>query len=312
MPNSCPTPVAFLIFNRPQHTLRVFEEIRAARPKQLLVVADGPRAERAGEEERCAQTRAIIEEVDWPCDVLKDFAPRNMGCAKRVSSGLDWVFAQVDRAIVLEDDCIPDASFFPFATELLDRYCDDQRIFHICGHNFQLGRKRTEYSYYFSRYSQAWGWASWRRAWAQYDFEMKVWPSMRDGGCLEDIFENPVEAQYWKTILQATFEGQYNTWDYQWFLTIWRNHGLTIVPERNMITNVGFDSDATHTGAVTEVSFLQREATEFPLRHPDWMVRNRRADEFSRRMLYSFPTFFQRVRRKLMGLGLWNARQRPN
>lgn len=146
------TPVAFLVFNRPDTTIRVFEEIRRARPPKLLVVADGARADRPGEAEKCAQVRAIVEQVDWECGVLKNYADDNMGCKRRISSGLDWVFANVEEAIILEDDCLPHPSFFRFCEELLRRYRDDERVMMISGDNFQFGKKRTDYSYYFSKY----------------------------------------------------------------------------------------------------------------------------------------------------------------
>jgi hypothetical protein len=178
------TPVAFIIFNRPDTTARVFEAIRRAEPPQLLIVADGPRVDRPSDVERCAAARAVIERVDWDCEVLTNYAEANMGLADRVSSGLDWVFSLCDRAIVLEDDCLPDPSFFRFCDELLDRYRDDERVMAISGDNFQLGRRRTRYSYYLSRYNHCWGWATWRRGWQHYDHRMQLWPLVRDGGWL--------------------------------------------------------------------------------------------------------------------------------
>src|SRR6185369_14461868 len=163
------TPVAFIIFNRPDTTEKVFAEIARARPPKLLVIADGPRAGRAGEADRCAATRAIIDRVDWDCKVLTNYSDVNLGCKNRVASGIDWVFEQVPEAIILEDDCLPDPTFFRFCEELLIRYREDERISQICGANFQFGRKRSNDSYYFSRYNHIWGWASWRRAWQHYD-----------------------------------------------------------------------------------------------------------------------------------------------
>jgi hypothetical protein len=174
------TPVAFLVFNCPDTTIRVFEEIRCARPPKLLVVADGPRADRPGEADKCQAVRAVIETVDWPCEVLKNYSDVNLGCKIRVSSGLDWVFEQVEEAIILEGDCLPHPTFFRFCEELLETYRDDERIGMISGDNFQFGRKRGDASYYFSRYNHIWGWASWRRAWQHYDRNMAIWPKFRD------------------------------------------------------------------------------------------------------------------------------------
>src|SRR5579871_4386735 len=163
------TPVALIVFNRPDTTRQVFQEIRRVRPPVLLVVADGPRRDHPEDEQLCRETRAVAEEVDWPCQVLTEYSDVNLGCRHRPASGLDWVFSQVEEAIILEDDCVPHPSFFRFCSELLSRYRDDARIGTIAGTNVQGGRKRGGASYYFSKYPTIWGWASWRRAWALYD-----------------------------------------------------------------------------------------------------------------------------------------------
>ncbi|MEW6491011.1 MAG: glycosyltransferase family 2 protein, partial [Cyanobacteriota bacterium] len=162
------TPVVFIIFNRPDTTQKVFEAIRQAHPPLLFVIADGPRPNKPGEDQKCAATRAIIDQVDWDCEVLTNYSEINLGCERRVSSGLNWVFDTVEEAIILEDDCLPHPTFFSFCEELLDYYRNDQRVMVITGQNVQFGRKRTDYTYYFSRYNHCWGWASWRRAWRSY------------------------------------------------------------------------------------------------------------------------------------------------
>ena len=177
------TPVAFIIFKRPQETERVFAEIRKVKPQKLLVVADEPVQIDRGRP-RLRSARAIIDRVDWDCEVLKNYADVNLGCRLRVSSGINWVFDTVEEAIIMEDDCLPHPTFFRFAEELLDRYRDDRRMMSISGQNVQFGRKRTDYSYYFSRYTHCWSWASWRRAWQHYDLDMKLWPEIRDGNFL--------------------------------------------------------------------------------------------------------------------------------
>lgn len=154
----------FPIFNRPDVTKKAFNEIRKVQPDILLVVSDGPSHHKQGEAEKCLETRAIIDQVDWDCKVLTNYSDVNLGCAKRILSGLDWIFGNFERAIILEDDCLPDPSFFPFCEELLERYKNDDRVMSISGQNSQFGRSRTSYSYYFSRYAHCWGWATWRRA----------------------------------------------------------------------------------------------------------------------------------------------------
>ncbi len=182
----CKSPVAFLVFNRPETTRKVFAEIARTRPPKLLVVADGPRRDQPGESDRCAEVRRIIEGVDWDCEVLTNYAEENMGCERRVSSGIDWVFANVDEAIFLEDDCLPHPSFFRFCDEMLKRFRNNDKIMTICGDNFQFGSRPSSFSYYFSRYCHIWGWASWRRAWNFYDVRISHWPELKKSGWLDD------------------------------------------------------------------------------------------------------------------------------
>lgn len=191
------TPVAFIIFNRPDTTERVFAEIAKAKPQKLLVVGDGARANRNVEVAKVAACRAIIERVDWPCEVLTNFSEINLGCKVRVSSGLDWVFEQVEEAIILEDDCLPDPTFFRFCQEMLARYRDDQRIGMISGDNLQFGRRQNDESYYFTKYVHIWGWATWRDRWRDsYDVNLKKWPSIRDQGRILDIVTYPFQGNY--------------------------------------------------------------------------------------------------------------------
>lgn len=261
-------PVAFIVFNRPDATARVFEAIRAARPRQLLVVADGPRPGREGEAERCAATRAVADRVDWPCDVLRNFSGPNLGCGRRVSSGLDWVFDTAERAVVIEDDCLPSPSFFPYVRELLDRYAGDERVMEIAGSNL-LGRFRPRRaSYHFMHLGHVWGWASWRRAWRHYDFAMRDWadPAVRERvtGLLRAMGDGGgrVEA------LDATFAGKVDTWDYQWQFCRLRRGGLSIAPSVNLVTNIGFGPGATHTTGASRFANLRRGELTFPLRPP--------------------------------------------
>lgn len=262
------TPVAFIIFNRPETTRRVLAELRRARPPKLLVVADGPRRNRPGEEERCALTRAVVDGVDWPCEVQRNFAPENLGCRDRVASGLDWVFQQVPEAIILEDDCVPEPTFFRFCEELLVRYRGDERIGHIGGTNLQFGRKRTPESYYFSRYTHVWGWASWRRAWAHYQRDAGGWPEFDRGGWLEGLLPTAAQRRYWRRKFEAVYRGRVDTWDFQWTLACWRQGMLSVVPEVNLVRNVGFGADATHTLRRSALSELATTPLSFPLRHP--------------------------------------------
>jgi len=274
------TPVAFIIFNRPDRTERVFAEIAKARPAKLLVVADGPRdpSERA----QCLEARSVIERVDWDCEILTNYSDINLGCKRRVSSGLDWVFEQVEEAILLEDDCLPHETFFPFCTELLERFRNDERISMICGSNFQRGKRRSPYSYFFGLNVTVWGWASWRRVWQHYDVEMRHWPELRNTTWLQDLLINPVAVKYWSEVFEGTFGGDYDTWDYQFFFSWWRENMLALVPELNLVSNIGFGAGATKTrDTLRSMANLPRRSMSFPLAHPPDVSLNRKADNFS-------------------------------
>lgn len=281
------TPVAFLIFNRPETTLRVFEQIRRARPHKLFVVADGPRSDKPGEVEKCKAVRAIIETVDWPCNVLKNYSDVNLGCKVRVSSGLNWVFEQVEEAIILEDDCLPHPTFFQFCQELLEMYRNDKRIGMISGDNFQFGLRRNDDSYYFSKYNHIWGWATWRDRWQDsYDVNISHWPKIRDEGWIVDLVGNKTEANYWKGIFEDVYKGKIDTWDYQWTFACWLQRRLTILPNVNLISNIGFNDDATHTTVQNKFANLPLSDMHYPLNHPDAKICNHLFDEKTYRSSY--------------------------
>lgn len=275
------TPVAFLVFKRPDTTEKVYEVIRQAKPPKLLVVADGPRSDKPGEAEKCAAVRAIIDRVDWNCEVLTNYADINLGCKQRVASGLDWVFQTVEEAIILEDDCVPHITFFRFCEELLERYRHDERIMSISALSVPKEIRRTDDSYHFSRYNRIWGWATWRRAWQFYDVEMKLWPEFRDKNFLNDILKDIKAVNYWMNVFQNCYEGKINTWDYQWKFACWLQNGLSIIPSVNLVTNIGFGEDATHTThSKGQESYLPLEEMKFPLQHPLFLISDAQTDSF--------------------------------
>lgn len=292
------TPVALLIFNRPDTTQRVFDEIAKAKPPKLLVVADGPRSNRPGEADQCAQARAIIQKVDWDCEVLTHFADTNMGCKMRVSSGIDWIFEQVEEAIILEDDCLPEQSFFRFCEEMLTRYRHHDRVGMVSGGNLQFGRTRGTGSYYFSRYTHIWGWATWRRAWQRYDREMRLWPAFKEQGWLETFFNKRGEQAYWRNSFDAVHDGSLDTWDCQWTFTALINNMLQVVPNVNLISNIGFGPGATHTHEIGIHANMPTQAMEFPLVHPDFVLPDPYGDQFISDDQIA-PSFVERQLRKI-------------
>ncbi len=293
------TPVVLTIFNRPDNTKKVFEAIRQAKPPKLLIIADAPRADRPNEEEKCIAARAVVEQVDWDCEVLKNYSQVNLGCRLRISSGLDWVFDTVEEAIVLEDDCVPHPTFFRFCEKLLEYYRHDKRVMSICGQNIQFGRKRTEYSYYFSRYYHSWGWATWKRAWHHYDVHMKLWTKVRDNGLLKDILRDSRAVKYWTKLFQATYDEQIDTWDYQWLFACWIQSGLGILPDGNLISNIGFGSEASHmTHAGSHYDSMPIESINFPLKHPPFIITNLEADRFTQNTAFD-PNLMTRLKAKI-------------
>jgi hypothetical protein len=289
--------VVFLVFNRPVLTKRVFARIRDARPPQLFVVADGPRLDRPGEAEKCAEVRRVIEEgVDWPCELIRDYSDVNLGCGKRVASGITNAFKRVEEAIILEDDCLPDPTFFPFCEELLVRYRNQLQVGQIAGCSFQgSSGMSSSASYYFSRYPHCWGWATWRRAWQYYDFDMTEWKRNSDRKWLRQVIENRSELRWWTFNFSMTLGGRIDTWDFRWTLAFFRNRLLNAIPYRNLVSNIGFGPDATHTLELTgPQADLPVFAMLFPIVHPPTLSRDIGADNYSSLHLFRRPAIGSR------------------
>jgi hypothetical protein len=252
-------PVLFLIFNRPEPTREVFEAIRAYQPSRLYVAADGPRPEKGGEWTLCAETRSVLKGVDWDCKVETLFRDQNLGCGAAVSEAINWFFDQEEEGIILEDDCLPDPSFFSFCEEMLDRYRDQPEVGSVSGNNFLPRGLHMEQPYGFSKYVQIWGWATWRRFWKNYDFKL-----VGDWEEWEKIVRrvNPVQnqANYWLQIFKTLRAGLIDTWDYQVMFSSWRHEYVHIFPSRNLVANLGYGADATHTNFQSPLAHLPRES----------------------------------------------------
>lgn len=294
-------PVALFLFNRPGPTAAVFEAIRRARPALLFLVADGPRHDRPGDREACDAARAVVDRIDWNCEVVRDYAATNLGLKQRIESGLQRIFEQVEEAILLEDDCVPDPTFFRFCDELLARYRYDERVWSISGNNFQFGRTTHDASYYFSRNCHIWGWATWRRAWKHHDPEMRAWPTARDSGWLESVLNTPRERQYWSYIFESNFRTR-GTWDYAWNFACWRNGAVHVVPDVNLVANHGFDEDATHTQLPSSrFARMKTNRMSFPLLHPSTVEVDTAADAVTEDVLFSgsLTRAFARARHRI-------------
>ena len=241
-------PILFIVFNRPDTTAIVFQKIREIKPRKLFLAADGPRPSREGEKERCDAVRKIITEgVDWDCDVQLKFSDINLGCGRAESSAMLWFFESVGEGIVIEDDTLPDTSFFYFCKELLAYYRNDETVRMIGGNNFQGGKKRGDGSYYFSNLTHSWGYASWWRAWKDYDFQLKTFDDFKIKQIIEKKFSKADERRYWLKIYYNMLAGVYDTWDFQFLFKMWEKDAVCIIPNENLVTNIGFGNNATHT-----------------------------------------------------------------
>ena len=280
----CPA-IIFLVFNRPEQTRRVFERIRAARPKKLLVAADGPRANNANDVLRCAEVRSIFENIDWECDVTRAFSDVNKGCARAVSESITYGMGLFGEAIILEDDCLPDASFFGYCAELLNRYRDDAGVMCISGDNFQQGHIRGDGSYYFSKYPHCWGWATWKSAWDHFDLSMRGWGEFVQSQAFVDLCPISEEQGFWTRLFEKCDDGRLNTWDIPWVFSCWRSGGRTVLPNCNLVENIGFASDATHTSDSAE-KFKTPTASLSGIKHPSRSIIDAEADEFTFRFHY--------------------------
>lgn len=276
---SLKTPIAFCIFNRPLHAQKVFESIRSAQPRELFVIADGPR-EIAGEAELVRLSRAVINQVDWDCEVTTNFSEQNLGCKNRMATGLNWAFAQAKELIILEDDCLPNPTFFTYCEQLLERYRDDDQVMMISGNNFQP-KPHSKNSYYFSRWPHIWGWASWHSAWQHFDVGLSDWPDVKESALLQDAFGSDSEFQHWSRIFDQVYQGKIDTWDFSWAYAFWKNKGLSILPEVNLVTNIGFGNSATHTiDPSSKLANLPAQGIG-KLNHPSKIAPNIKADQFT-------------------------------
>ena len=280
------TPVTFIIFNRPQKAAVVFEEIRKAQPQTLFIIGDGPRAHKEGESAVVDESRKLVERVDWECELHTNFAPKNMGARRRVASGLDWVFSHVNETIILEDDCLPDPSFFPFCAELLERYRDDERISVISGNNHLKGTRVSDDSYTFSGTGHTWGWATWKRVWEGFGGEHGLkdsWTKEEQRVILSRIPSLAWRMSFGRMLKNAAY---LDAWDIPFSVHCQERGYLSVVPEENLVTNIGFGEGSTHTKFESLTLQSPKKSIEFPLRHPATVEVNHYRDKVETRLFF--------------------------
>jgi hypothetical protein len=296
------TPVLFIIFNRPETTQQVFDAIRTARPTRLYIAADGARENKEGENLKCQEARMIASSVDWDCEVHTLFRNTNLGCGRGVSGAITWFFENETEGIILEDDCLPSPSFFTFCAEMLTRYRDDTRVMQIGGNNFELPETREkEYSYRFSTLTYIWGWATWRRAWKHHDFQMTQYKEINKKGYLLSSYDTIFERDFFQYVFDEMYSGAERTWDYQWLFACRINSGLIIVPQRNLVRNLGFGMESTNTSDPNGLGYdLQSEKIEFPLKHPEFVMADQLRDRQA--FLNSCTSVPSRVRSRIKNI----------
>jgi hypothetical protein len=279
------TPVLFIIFNRPHTTKQVFEAIRKARPTRLYIAADGPRVGRPDDAVKCAESKRIATLIDWPCEVKTLFRDRNLGCGEGPSTAISWFFEHETEGIILEDDCLPSQSFFTYCAQMLEHYRNDTRIMEIGGNNLERPEERDkDYSYSFSNHIYIWGWATWRRAWNLHSYRMKHYEEISRKKYLDDFYDTPVEHNFFSYIFEKMHRGDQQTnrhtiWDYQWQFACTIHSGLILVPNGNLVRNLGFGNDATNTLNPNGVGYdLPAEEMQFPLRHPEFVMVDKERD----------------------------------
>lgn len=270
------TPVVIFLYKRSSNLVSIVNSIRQIKPSKIYVIADGAKP---GERDQCIHVRTFLESlIDWPCTLKKNYSDENMGLKLRFSTGISWVFETEEEAIFIEDDCIPDPSFFRYCEDLLKKYKYNKQIFSISGNNFLFDKLQIEDSYYFSRYPLIWGWATWRRAWQGYDPELSSWGDHSAKVWLSSYLVNPISIMYWSLIFNLVKIEKISTWDYQLTYHCFRSQALNIIPSTNLVTNMGADTSATNTNIKSKTIGMKSSSMLFPLQHPSQVLRNDDAD----------------------------------
>lgn len=292
--SSLATPILFMVFNRLDTTKEVFRQIERVKPQKLYLAADGARDHVPDEGAKVKNVRSyLLNNITWECDVKTYFRDQNNGCRKACIDAIDWFFSHEEMGIILEDDCFPTVSFFYFCQELLKRYKNTYKIWHINGNNYNLNKRHLKYDYGFCNYPQVWGWATWKRAWLNYDSNLDgfdantIYPFKKKLGWSDKEYK--IEQKKWILVKQSKID----TWDYQWHFSVFSNSGLCIVPRENQISNIGFSDKATHTKSFDRHrAGLKTGELSFPLRHPQTLSVNKKVNRTFKHMMIK-KTFFQ-------------------
>lgn len=269
-------PVLFVCFNRIEIAKKSFERIVQIRPKKIYIACDGAREFKIGEKEKVSQVRKeILKMITWDCEIKTLFQEKNLGCSEGVYTAINWLFSNEDMGIILEDDCIPNKSFFIFMEEMLNKYKNDQRIAMISGFNPYKLEKEKEVSYYFSKFKSCWGWGTWKRAWENMDLNLECLNTeYKEDIILNMGYNQKFISKYWNYRLKLINLNEVSAWDWQWYISTSTQSQFTIYPIKNLVSNIGFGVEATHTNSKMPLEYTLTEELKFPLKHPLYIVAN--------------------------------------
>lgn len=287
MNNLFTTPILAIIFNRPEKVRALIRALAEVKPTRLYVAADGPRRNVVSDIKACAEARAALDAIDWECEIVTRFSEENAGCRYGITDAIDWFFENVEEGIILEDDCIPHPTFFSFCNELLEYYRNNNEVMHISGNNFQAREIHGDGSYYFSKYTHNWGWATWRRAWKHYHTALDSFAEFDQKNKILTIPISQPAQKFWIKNFRYTIKNS-DSWDSLWQYAVWSQNGLAILPNKNLVSNIGFGTGATHTHSPTN----QANMAVSPIRqiiHPSQRVLSEAADEYTYQTIFYTP-----------------------
>lgn len=301
------TPVLYIIYNRPDLVEQTFSQIASIKPKNLYIAADGPKVNNNEDAQACSSTREnVLSEINWDCNVQTLFKDENLGCKVAVSSAIDWFFDNVEYGIILEDDIVVDKSFFPFCEKLLKMYKNDERVYMISGFNLMGETNSCEDPYFFSKYGSIWGWATWERAWAKYDVDIKKWNNSEIKKQIKSKSFNKQEFDSRSELYDKLYDNEIDTWDYQWSFCRILENGLSIIPQKNMVANIGFNINATHTSKKPEWVKNVIYENAIPNKENETSGENENYNGFHRLVALNKrdSAFFKKVMRKIISFVL--------
>lgn len=296
-------PILLLTYKRFETTQKIVQILKIIKPAKIYFASNAPNPENINDEFAVSEVRSLINQIDWECEIVPLFRVNHLKVKDSIADSISWFFQNEELGIILEDDCIPNFTFFEYCRNLLLKYKDDNRIGLISGNNFQNGKfLGGDSSYYFSKYAHIWGWATWRRTWKIYQKNIEDWPQIKRNKIFYNLFFNKDERLFWEAKFDSIYFLNFNTWDYQLTYSLWKNGLLSVIPNVNLVSNHGFGATATHTKEIDQFSKMKTTEIRFPLNHPDTFISNYQADIYFGKMHCVKPTLLKRVISKIKSI----------